>query len=72
MKADGYEEVLKHSRWCLLKRPEKLTDNQIVKLKELLKYNLQAVRAYLLKEDFQRFWEYVHPGWATNCSTRTC
>lgn len=64
MKQDGYEPVLKHSRWCLLKRPENLTDRQTVKLDELLKYNLQAVRAYLLREDFQRFWEYKHPYWA--------
>lgn len=64
MKQDGYEPVLKHSRWCLLKRPESLTDRQTVKLKELLKYNLQATRAYLLREDFQRFWEYKHPYWA--------
>jgi transposase len=57
-KAGGYEAVLKHSRWCLLKNPENLTDKQVVKLKELLKYNLPPVKAYLLKEDFQRFWEY--------------
>ena len=55
---DGYEPVLKKSRWCLLKRPENLTDKQTVKLKELLKYNLKTVRAYLQREDFQRFWEY--------------
>jgi transposase len=64
LKADGYEPVLKHSRWCLLKRPENLTDKQTVKLSELLTYNLRSVRAYLIKEDFQRFWEYVSPGWA--------
>lgn len=64
MKADGYQEVLKHSRWCLLKRPENLTDKETVKLSELVKYNLRSVRAYLLKEDFQRFWEYIRPGWA--------
>jgi len=64
LKADGYEEVLKHSRWCLLKRPENLTPKQTVKLSELLKYNLRSVRAYLLKEDFGRFWEYVRPSWA--------
>jgi transposase len=64
MKADGYEPVLKHSRWCLLKRPENLTEKQTVKLSELLKYNLRSVRAYLLREDFQRFWEYVRPNWA--------
>ena len=34
LKEDGYEPVLKHSRWCLLKRPENLTDKQSVKLAE--------------------------------------
>jgi transposase len=55
MQRDGYEPVLKHSRWCLLKRPDNLTDQQTVKLRELLQYNLQSVRAYLQREDFQRF-----------------
>lgn len=64
MKSDGYEEVLKHSRWCLLKRPENLTDKQTVKLKELMDYNLQTVRAYLHREDFQRFWHYRSSHWA--------
>lgn len=72
MKADGYEEVLKHSRWCLLKRPENMTDKQTVKLSELLTYNLRSVRAYLLKEDFQRFWEYVSPGWAEKFLDQWC
>jgi transposase len=47
-----------------LKRPENLTDMQIVKLSELLKYNLRTVRAYLLREEFQRFWEYTSATWA--------
>lgn len=64
MKADGFEPVLKHSRWCLLKQPENLTDQQTVKLRELLKYNLRSVRAYLHKEDLQRLWEYESPIWA--------
>jgi transposase len=64
LKRDGYEPVLKKSRWCLLKRPENLTDKQTVRLSELLKYNLRTVRAYLLREDFQRFWEYRSPAWA--------
>ena len=57
LKQDGYDPVLKHSRWVLLKRPENLTEKQVVKLKELLKYNRKAVRAYLLREEFQRFGE---------------
>jgi transposase len=49
----GYEPVLKHTRWCLLKRPENLTGKQDLKLRELVKYNLKTVRAFLLKEDLQ-------------------
>jgi transposase len=64
LEEDGYEPVLKHSRWCLLKRRENLTAQQTVKLRELLRYNLQSVRSYLLREDFQRFWEYASPAWA--------
>lgn len=65
LKRDGYEPILKHSRWCLLKRPANLTAKEVVKLAELVKYNLRSVRAHLLKEEFQRFWEYVSPAWAT-------
>jgi transposase len=64
LKRDGYEPVLKKSRWCLLKRPENLTEKQTVKLAEILKYNLRSVRAYLLREEFQRFWTYSSAGWA--------
>jgi transposase len=64
LRSDGYEPLLTHSRWCLLKRPENLTDRQTVKLDELLKYNLHSVRAYLHREDFQRFWEYQSAAWA--------
>ncbi len=69
---DGYEPVLKPSRWCLLKRPENLTEKQTVKLAELLQYNLQSVRSYLLREDFQRFWEYSSPGWAAKFLDQWC
>lgn len=61
---DGYEPVLKKSRWCLLKRSENLTPKQRVKLRDVLRYNLQSVRAYLFKEYFQQFWDYDSPTWA--------
>ena len=64
MKADGHEPVLTRSKWCLLKRKENLTAKQEVKLKELLSYNLKSTRAYLLKEDFHGFWDYVSSSWA--------
>ncbi len=72
LEQDGYEPVLKHSRWCLLKRRENLTDQQTVKLSELLRYNLQSVRGYLLREDFQRFWEYRSPAWAKKFLDEWC
>lgn len=70
--AKGYEPVLKHTRWLLLKRPENLTEKQEPKLAELLQYNLRSVRAYLLKEDFQFFWDYVSPHWAEQFLHRWC
>ncbi len=72
LKRDGYEPVLKHSRWCLLKRPENRTEKETVKLSELLQYNLQSVRSHLLREDFQRFWEYTSPGWAVKFLEEWC
>ncbi len=72
LKADGYEPILKHSRWCLLKRRENLTLKDTLKLSELLQYNLQSVRAHLLREDFQRFWEYSNPTWAGRFLDQWC
>jgi transposase len=69
---DGYEPVLKKSRWCLLKRPENLTDTQRIKLRDVLRYNLKSVRAYLFKEYFQRFWEYDSPTWAGKFLDQWC
>ncbi|MEK7403918.1 MAG: transposase, partial [Acidobacteriota bacterium] len=35
-----------------------------LRLRDLLRYNLQTVRAHLLKGDFHQFWEYNSPIWA--------
>ena len=64
MPQEGHEPLLKKSRWCVLKRKENLTSQQKIRLRDLLRYNLQTVRAYLLKEDFQQFWDYNSPTWA--------
>lgn len=68
----GYEPVLKKTRWLLLKRPENLTAQQDLSLKNLLQYNLKAVRSYLLKEEFQFFWEYCSAPWAGRFLDRWC
>ena len=72
MKQAGYPPLLKNSRWVFLKRVWNLTKKQAVKLKELLKYNLQTVRAYLLKEDFQHFWDYRSVGCAKRFLQKWC
>ena len=64
LKAKGEKAFLTKTRWCLLKRVENLTVKQAFRLKELVAINLKTVRAYLLKEVFQLFWEYKRPTWA--------
>ena len=55
---EGKENVLEHGRWLLLKNAANLTDKQTSDLGELLKINLSTVKAYLMREDFQQFWQY--------------
>lgn len=69
LKKDGHD-ILKNTRWCLLKRKENLTEKQDVRLRDLLQYNLKSVRSYLLKEDFQGFWKYVTATWASKFLSR--
>jgi len=64
MRREGQEPVLKKSRWLLLKREQNLTGDQRFRLRDLLRYNLKSVRAYLLKEAFQQLWDYTAPVWA--------
>jgi transposase len=72
LRARGRAPVLTHTRWLLLTRPANLTDTQLPRLAELLAYNLRAVRAYLLKEEFQFFWTYLSPTWAGRFLDRWC
>ena len=60
----GYEDILKHTKYCFLKNPENLSSKQNLKLKDVLQYDLKSVRAYLLKESFQTLWSYTSPYWA--------
>jgi len=64
LKKEGNEPVLTKTRWCFLKRKFNLTRSQKGKLKELVDMNLNTVKAYVLKEQFQHFWEYKSPTWA--------
>ena len=64
MAMEGRTPVLKKSRWLLLKREESLKIEQRFRLRDLLRYNLSTVRAYLLKEAFQQLWDYNSATWA--------
>ena len=64
MRREGRDPVLHKSRWLLLRRSENLGVEQHFRLRDLLRYNLKTVRAYLLKEAFQQLWNYNSPAWA--------
>lgn len=68
----GFEPILKHSRWCFLKRPKNLTEPQSEKLSDVLRYDLRTVRAYLLKESFDALWTYTSPYWANWYLNKWC
>jgi len=64
LKREGNAEILKHTKYCFLKRPENLTPKQGLRLRDVLRHRLKSVRAYRLKESFEFFWSYVYPAWA--------
>ena len=64
MRDEGYQDILKNSKYCFLKNAENRTQKQKLKLKDILEYDLKSVRAFLLKESFQLFWNYSSPYWA--------
>ena len=64
-KLAGPEKALiKGTRFVLLKNPWNLTPKQKQSLTALVRANSPLARAWYLKEDFQRFWDYVSEGWA--------
>jgi len=72
IKTAGGEAVLAKSRWVLLKRPTRLSAGERARLADLLRLNLRTVRAYLLKEQFQFFWDSPHPAGAERVLDEWC
>lgn len=68
----GQGAVLMCSRWMFLKRVENLTEKPGERLAENVRHNLRMVRAYLLKEEFQLYWEYHSPGRAVRLLDLWC
>ena len=55
-------EILKGSKYIFLKNPWNLTPKQKARLSSLEKMNCKITRAYLMKESFRKFWDYLYPG----------
>ena len=65
LRQQGRQPLLTKTRWLLLKRPENQTRAQRARLRDLVQYNLRAVRAMLLRESFDPFWTYRSVDWAS-------
>jgi transposase len=66
-----HKDVLKGTRWLLLKNPENLDPqrNEPQRLQEALRLNQPLATAYYLKEDLGQFWEQPHKTAARNFLT---
>jgi transposase len=62
-----HKQVLKGTRWLLLKNPENLDEqrDEKTRLEEALALNKSLATAYYLKEDLRRFWEQPGKRFAT-------
>lgn len=68
---DLHKEVLKGTRWLLLKNPENLCDErqERQRLEDALQLNQPLATAYYLKEELRLFWEQPHKTAARNFLT---
>ncbi len=60
----GRGELLKHSRWAILRRPENRTEKDDLKLADIVRANLRTARSVLLREDLYALWTYHSRSWA--------
>ncbi len=64
-KASGKnKEVLKGTKWLLLKNKQNLKSDNKKQLKELLELNENLPKAYVLKEGLKHIWDYTSAAWA--------
>ena len=66
-----HKDVLKGTRWLLLKHPENLDDSRDEKarLEEALRLNASLATAYYLKDELRQLWEQPHRTAARNFVT---
>ncbi len=64
LKQRGRQPLLTKARWLLLKHHVNQTADERTRLRDLVRHNLRAVRAMLLRETFEPFWTYRSVDWA--------
>lgn len=64
--------AIKGIRWALLRNPANRKREDKTILKTLAKSNNRIYRAWLLKDEFEHFWQYVSVGWATRFVKQWC
>jgi transposase len=64
--AEAEKPDFKRTRFLWLKNPENLERKERTRLSGLLRLNAPIVKAYLLKEDLRRFWDYRSTAWAAD------
>jgi transposase len=64
LRRQGRPAFLSKARWVLLRRRDHRTRADRARLRDLVRHNLKAVRAMLLREDFEPFWTYRSADWA--------
>jgi transposase len=62
--AGRHKAEFKRTRFLWLRNPENLRRAERTRLSALLRLNSPIVKAYLLKEDLRRFWDYRSTAWA--------
>jgi transposase len=60
----GERQVIKGSRWLLLRNADGLKRQDRVRLRELLRVNKRLATVYVLKDDLKSLWDYRLPSWA--------
>lgn len=60
----GERQVIKGSRWLLLRNADGLKREDRVRLRELLRVNRKLATVYVLKDDLKSLWDYRLPNWA--------
>lgn len=65
-------QVLKSSRWLLLRNRSNLAPEQSVRLRDMLAANEPLLCVYLLRDQLKQLWFYRKPAWATRAWEQWC